>query len=149
MLLLDQEEVGDEDPEQRSDEGAEHVERVVDDLRILVQVPRRDEDRADGRDHAAHPPADQLRRHVREIEGGRDEVRDDVDADRRRHEGEGAEHDRVDVVEPAHGLDGIDDHLPNTGSVDDVVITQSSEKPRKLTGRPQKLPALTASNDFP
>ncbi|MOA55589.1 hypothetical protein D3C78_1794080 [compost metagenome] len=33
--------------------------------------------------------------------------------------------------------------LPNTGSVAEVVITVSSEKPRKLTGRPQKLPRLT------
>ena len=34
---------------------------------------------------------------------------------------------------------------PNTGRVEDVVITVSSEKPRKLTGNPQKLPRLTSA----
>ena len=38
---------------------------------------------------------------------------------------------------------------PNTGSVSDAVTTTSIENTRKLTGRPRKLPFLTAANDFP
>ena len=34
---------------------------------------------------------------------------------------------------------------PNTGTVADAVMTVSSEKNRKLTGSPRKLPRLTAS----
>ena len=34
---------------------------------------------------------------------------------------------------------------PNTGTVAEAVITVSSEKNRKLIGRPRKLPRLTAS----
>src|SRR3954453_23615411 len=36
-------------------------------------------------------------------------------------------------------------YWPKTVSVPEVVITVTSEKARKLTGRPQKLPFLTAS----
>ena len=39
--------------------------------------------------------------------------------------------------------------FPNTGTVADAVMTVSSEKNRKLTGRPQKLPRLTAVKLFP
>ena len=38
---------------------------------------------------------------------------------------------------------------PNTGTVADAVITVSSEKNRKLIGRPRKLPCFTAANDRP
>ena len=38
---------------------------------------------------------------------------------------------------------------PNTGTVADAVITVSSEKNRKLTGRPSRLPRLTALNERP
>ena len=111
MLLPHDEEVGDQDAEERTDEGAEDVERVMDHGRVVVEVPRSDEDRGDGRDHPAHAPADMLRSHVREIEGRGDEVRHDVDADRRRHEGEGAEHHRVGVVDLTHRLHRIDDEV--------------------------------------
>src|SRR3954452_22995602 len=36
---------------------------------------------------------------------------------------------------------------PNTGMVRDEVMTTSSEKARKLTGRPRRLPRLTDRND--
>src|SRR3979490_2032474 len=38
---------------------------------------------------------------------------------------------------------------PNTGTVADAVITVSSEKNRKLTGRPRRLPFLTALKEGP
>src|SRR3954447_18443416 len=38
---------------------------------------------------------------------------------------------------------------PNTGMVSEAVTTTSIENTRKFTGRPRKLPRLTASNDFP
>ena len=38
---------------------------------------------------------------------------------------------------------------PNTGTVADAVMTVSSEKNRKLTGSPRKLPRLTASKTSP
>ena len=38
---------------------------------------------------------------------------------------------------------------PNTGTVADAVITVSSEKNKKLIGRPRKFPRLTALNDRP
>ena len=38
---------------------------------------------------------------------------------------------------------------PNTGRVAAAVTTTSSENTRKFTGRPRKLPFLTASNDLP
>src|SRR3954447_3333640 len=38
---------------------------------------------------------------------------------------------------------------PNTGTVADAQMTVSSEKNRKLTGRPRKLPFLTFLNDCP
>ncbi|KEP72579.1 hypothetical protein HR12_42890 [Microbacterium sp. SUBG005] len=38
---------------------------------------------------------------------------------------------------------------PNTGTVADAVMTVSSEKKRKLIGRPQKLPFFTAAKLLP
>src|SRR5688500_11397648 len=39
-------------------------------------------------------------------------------------------------------------YSPNTGRVAEVVITVTMEKAMKLTGRPQKLPFLTAGMSF-
>jgi hypothetical protein len=38
---------------------------------------------------------------------------------------------------------------PNTGIVRDAVTTTNSENTRKFTGKPRKLPRLTALNDLP
>ncbi|OMP14009.1 left-right determination factor 2-like protein, partial [Corchorus olitorius] len=86
LLPLHEVVVRDQDAEQRADERAQHVDRVVDHLGVVVEVPGRDEDRCDCRDHAARAPADVLRRHVGKVERRRHEVGDDVDADGRDHE---------------------------------------------------------------
>src|SRR5580765_6272512 len=111
LLLVHDVVVGDEDSEQWPDEGAEGVQRVVDGGWVVVQVPRGDQHRADGGDHAAHPPGDLLRVDVGEVERGGDEVGDDVDADGGDHEGQRAEHDGVDVVQPGHGVHRVDDQF--------------------------------------
>ena len=107
LLLLHEVEVSDENAEQWSDHGPEGVHRVVNCTRVVEQIPRRDDDRADRRDHAAHAPGDLGGRDIREVECWGDEVGDDVDADRGDREGQYAENGGrgvVDLVDDVHGV---------------------------------------------
>ena len=111
LLLTHQVVVGDQDAEQRADERAEGFQRVVDDLRVVVEVPRCDQHRTDGRDHAACAPADPLRADVGEVERRTDEVGDDVDADGGDREGQGTQHDGEGAVDAGHRLDRVGDQF--------------------------------------
>ena len=107
LLLLHEVEVSDENAEQRSDHGSEGVHCVVDRARVVEQIPRRDDDRPDRCDHAAHAPGDLGGRDIREVECWGDEVGDDVDADRGDRERQHAEDSSggvVDLVDDVHGV---------------------------------------------
>ena len=123
------------------------IQRVMDHMRIVEQVPGRDENRGDCGDHAAHAPADQLRRHVGKIESRRHEVGDDIDADRGDHESQAAQHHRKSVVDMAHHLHRIGNQLAvqRQGGSDadyrqqreaEEIDRQSPEISRLLIGNP-------------
>ena len=70
VLVLHDEVVGDQDAVERTDRGAQRVQRVVDHLGRVEQVPGHDEHRAHRRDHAAAEEGDVLGRDVGEVERG-------------------------------------------------------------------------------
>ena len=146
--MLHDEVVGDQDAVERPDRGAQRVQRVVDHVRRVEQVPGHHEHRAHRRDHPAADEGDVLGRHVGEVEGRRDEVGDDVDADGGDDEGRGPRTAATVLSTRATISTGSWMYSPNTGSVAEVVITVTIEKAMKLTGRPQKLPFLTDGMSF-
>ena len=110
LAALNQVEVGNQNAEQRADERPEHVQGVVDKLRRVEQVPRGEQDRADGGNHAPGAEADFLRRAVREIKRRGDKVRDDVDPDGGGdHRQQANRHGQI-VAHAADGFDRVGDH---------------------------------------
>ncbi len=108
--MLNDVKVHDQDTEQRADKRPQHVEGVVDQLRRVKQVPRRQQNRSHGGNHPAGAEADFLRRAVREIERRGDKVGHDINPDGGGDHGQQANGDRQVVTHAAHGLNRVGDH---------------------------------------
>ena len=115
VAALDVVVVDDEDAVDRADAGRERVDRQVDHFRRIEEVPRQDDHGDDRGDQAAGAPRDVLREDVRDVERSRDEVRDDIDAHGGDEHREAEDEDGDLVVEVAHHLDRVDDHLAEHG----------------------------------
>mmetsp|Transcript_67102 Transcript_67102/g.216430 ORF Transcript_67102/g.216430 Transcript_67102/m.216430 type:complete len:392 (+) Transcript_67102:360-1535(+) len=107
LLLADDVVVRDHDAKHRPQERGECVQLLVHAIAVAVEVPRRQEDGADGHHHATDAHADVLRGQVREVEGRRHEVRHEVDADGGQGEGQRAQERHHHAVELAHQLDRV------------------------------------------
>ncbi|MDU6415879.1 MAG: hypothetical protein E6561_15800 [Mixta calida] len=143
LAALNQIEIRQQNAEQRPDKGAQHIQRIVDQLRRLEQVPRRQQHRADGGDHAAGAEADLLRRAVRKVESGRDEVRHDINADSGGDHRQQANRHRQIVAHHADGFNRIGDHLAEQR-------TRPGNNHHRHQGKQQEVkrqtPAVTATN---
>ena len=134
--------VGHDDAEQRAEQGTQSAQEVHDHGRVVVEVPRQDDQADGGADQAGAAEVQLLGKEVGQRVDGGHEVGHQVHGDGQHQQRQRGGHQQEGV---GYGLDDVGGTL-NDGAVDlelaPAMTTTMTPKNSMLMGMPQKLPLM-------